>query len=54
MGLNNGHNVLIDLDTFVLRGWWIGDFARQRTQGKSWFWDAAGLPVATDSRSPCA
>src|SRR5438876_11937514 len=27
VGLPNGHNVLIDLDTLSLRRWWIGDFA---------------------------
>ena len=45
IGLNNGHNMLFDLDTFSLRAWTFGDFARQRTQGKSWFWDMAGIPV---------
>jgi mono/diheme cytochrome c family protein len=47
IGLNNGHNVLFDLDTFTLRGWYFGDFARQRTEGKSWNWDMAGIPVMT-------
>jgi len=46
VGLPNRHNLLYDLDTFSLRQWWIGDFARQRTQGKSWFWDAAGVTLA--------
>lgn len=45
VGFANRHNVLFDLDTFSLRQWWLGDFARQRTQGKSWFWDAAGITV---------
>ncbi|MBT6157316.1 MAG: c-type cytochrome [Planctomycetaceae bacterium] len=47
IGLNNGHNMLFDLNTFSLRAWTVGDFARQRTQGKSWFWDMAGVPVMT-------
>ena len=47
IGLNNGHNMLFDLDKFSLRAWTVGDFARQRTQGKSWFWDMAGVPVMT-------
>ena len=47
IGLNNGHNLLIDLDTYSLRGWYFGDFARQRTEGKSWYWDMAGVPVMT-------
>ena len=47
IGLNNGHNILYDLDRFAVRGWTFGEFARQRTQGKSWYWDPAGLPVMT-------
>lgn len=47
IGLNNGHNLLFDLDTYSLRGWYFGDFARQRTEGKSWYWDMAGVPVMT-------
>ncbi len=46
IGLSNGHSILIDLDRFCLRDWRVGEFARQRTIGKSWFWDLAGLPVA--------
>ena len=45
VGFANRHSVLLDLDTFSLRQWWLGDFARQRTQGKSWFWDAAGVTL---------
>ncbi len=45
IGLNNGHNILFDLDNFTLRNWTFGDFARQRTEGKSWYWDLAGVPV---------
>ncbi len=48
VGFNNGHNILIDLDTMQLRQWTIGEFARQRTEGKSWFWDMAGVTVAAD------
>ena len=48
IGFNNGHNILIDLDTMQLRQWTIGEFARQRTEGKSWFWDMAGVTVAAD------
>jgi mono/diheme cytochrome c family protein len=50
IGLDNGHNMLFDLDTFSLRAWTVGDFARQRTQGKSWFWDMAGVPVMNGFR----
>jgi mono/diheme cytochrome c family protein len=51
VGFENGHNVLLDLDTMQLRQWTIGEFARQRTEGKSWFWDLAGVTItdqATD------
>ena len=48
VGFNNGHNILIDLDTMRLRQWTIGEFARQRTEGKSWFWDMAGVTVSSD------
>jgi mono/diheme cytochrome c family protein len=48
VGFNNGHNILIDLDTMRLRQWTIGEFARQRTEGKSWFWDMAGITVSSD------
>lgn len=40
VGLENRHNVLINLETFQLDAWWIGDAARQRTAGKTWFWEA--------------
>src|SRR6185503_5315621 len=27
------------------RAWWIGDFARERTEGKTWLWEPGGLAV---------
>ncbi|MEX0726286.1 MAG: c-type cytochrome [Planctomycetaceae bacterium] len=45
VGLANGHSLLFDLDRGAIRQWTIGDFARQRTQGKSWFWDMAGIAL---------
>lgn len=45
VGFDNGHNLLIDLDHFSLVQWTLGDLARQRTQGKSWYWDMAGSPI---------
>ena len=39
IGLGNGQNALFDLDTASLRLWWAGDVARQRTLGKTWFWE---------------
>src|SRR5690606_2091320 len=43
IGFDNGHSLLFDLDTFSVRGWTFGDFAQQRTEGKSWYWDLAGV-----------
>ena len=45
VGLPNGHNVLLDLDTGAVREWTFGDFARQETMGKSWYWSLEGVPV---------
>jgi len=46
VGFENGHNVLFDLDNLGIRRWTFGDFARQRTVGKSWYWDMAGSDIA--------
>jgi mono/diheme cytochrome c family protein len=45
VGFGNQHSLLFDLDTLQVREWWLGDFSRQRTQGKSWYWDVAGVPL---------
>ena len=42
-GFHNRHNVLYDLASGRLAAWWTGDTARQRTRGKTWFWEA-GVP----------
>lgn len=47
IGFENGHSALFDLDSLTLRRWTFGDFARQRTVGKSWYWDMAGSDVVT-------
>lgn len=47
IGFNNQHNILFDLDAFAVREWWHGNFARQRTEGKSWYWDMAGPRIVT-------
>jgi len=44
-GLPNRHSVMIDLATNRLAGWWIGDVARQRTKGKTWFWEGGGTEL---------
>lgn len=43
IGFDNGHSLLFDFGRGTLRDWTVGDFARQRTEGKSWYWDLAGL-----------
>lgn len=50
VGFGNGHHLFLDLDSMQNRLWSIGEFARQRTEGKSWFWDPAGITVAKFSR----
>lgn len=42
LALPNRHNFLFDLREARLVRWSLGDAARQRTQGKSWFWEAWG------------
>ncbi|HEX4150052.1 MAG TPA: PA14 domain-containing protein, partial [Pirellulales bacterium] len=45
IGLPNRQNILFDLETNRLAGWWLGDTARQRTRGKSWYWEAGAASV---------
>jgi len=45
IGLSNRHNLLFDLANARLAQWSIGDLARQRTEGKTWFWELAGTPL---------
>jgi len=44
IGLPNRHNILFDLETNRLAAWWLGDTARQRTKGKSWYWETGSKP----------
>lgn len=46
IGFDNQHGVLLDLNQMTIRDWRFGDFARQKTIGKSWYWDLAGVPLA--------
>ncbi|MFM2096217.1 MAG: hypothetical protein RIS70_3341, partial [Planctomycetota bacterium] len=46
IGLPNRHNVIFDLETASLARWSTGDTAKQRTQGKSWYWEATGTDLA--------
>ncbi len=45
IGLPNRHSILFDFEKNQLAGWWIGDTAAQRTEGKSWYWEPSGTPV---------
>lgn len=45
VGFGNKHNLLVDLDQMKIRQWTIGEFARQRTEGKSWYWDMPGTAI---------
>jgi mono/diheme cytochrome c family protein len=45
VGLANRHNVVLDLESAGLAIWTVGDAARQRTKGKTWFWELAGAPI---------
>jgi mono/diheme cytochrome c family protein len=45
VGLSNRHNLLFDLESAAVAYWSIGDTARQRTEGKSWYWEAGGTVV---------
>ena len=51
VGFENSHNLLFDLDSGRLVAWTAGEFARQRTEGKSWFRDLAGVSLAAFDRS---
>jgi cbb3-type cytochrome oxidase cytochrome c subunit len=52
IGLPAGHSILLDLESGTVRAWTLGDFARQRCEGKRWYWDLAGTILASrfDSR----
>lgn len=56
IGLPNRHNVLFDLESYRLAGWWLGDTALQRTRGKTWYWEPGGshLLAATDGAAELA
>ena len=45
IGLTNRHNVLFDFESGRLARWSLGDVARQRTKGKSWYWEATGVDL---------
>ncbi|MEW4453168.1 c-type cytochrome [Bremerella sp. JC817] len=42
VGLPNRNNVLYDLESASLYQWWVGDVARQRSEGKTWHWEIGG------------
>jgi mono/diheme cytochrome c family protein len=45
IGLPNRTSFLFDLETAALARWSVGDVAHERTEGKTWFWAAAGTPL---------
>jgi mono/diheme cytochrome c family protein len=45
IGLPNRNSILFDLDKGRLSHWWLGDVARQYTEGKTWFWEPGGVPL---------
>ncbi|MEX0819088.1 MAG: c-type cytochrome, partial [Pirellulaceae bacterium] len=47
IGLPNRTSFLFDLETAALAKWSVGDVAQERTEGKTWFWTAAGTPLLT-------
>jgi mono/diheme cytochrome c family protein len=53
MGFDNGHSILFDLDHACVRDWTFGDFARQRAEGKSWYWELAGTPLVSGLKPEC-
>jgi hypothetical protein len=42
IGLPNRHNLVFDVQSASLDGWWLGDTVNQQTEGKNWYWEAAG------------
>jgi cytochrome c2/glucose/arabinose dehydrogenase len=50
IGLANRHTVLFDPEQNRLAGWWIGDAARERTEGKRWFWEPGGTHLLAPRR----
>ncbi len=45
VALANRNSVLFDLETGRLTHWWLGDVARQYTEGKTWFWEPGGVSL---------
>jgi mono/diheme cytochrome c family protein len=45
LALPNRHNVLLDMESNQLVAWTVGDAARQRNNGKIWFWELSGFPL---------
>ncbi len=48
VALPNRNNILFDQATAKLSVWSVGDAAAQLTQGKTWYWQQAGLVLASD------
>ncbi|MBL8829941.1 MAG: hypothetical protein JNM18_23380, partial [Planctomycetaceae bacterium] len=54
VGMPNRHNMLFDLERGGLAAWWLGDTGRERTRGKSWYWESGSpsLWASADAQSP--
>lgn len=52
LGLPNRHNWMIDLASGNLSRWWLGDVARQRTRGKSWYWELGAQSLVGTEEKP--
>lgn len=50
VGLPNRNNLLYDLETGKLLQWWVGDVARQRSEGKTWHWEIGARGLLSDYR----
>lgn len=45
VALPHRHHLLYDFEEARLDGWYVGDAAYQRTEGKRWYWELAGEPI---------
>lgn len=45
VGFHHRHHLLYDFEKARLEGWYLGDIAYQRTEGKRWFWELGGQTV---------
>ncbi len=51
VGFGNRHNLAYDHESGTIAGWWLGDFAQQITQGKTWSWQPGGGIVGSGAKN---